>query len=290
MTIRSFLRAAALVAVAWVGATGAAQADVRYNFPQQNGAIVDWCATWAANCGTGGANQFCQQRGHPGARNYTVYRPGRTWVIGSGTYCNGPACQGFSQVTCIAAGGPGGPPPTGGSYQQAVPGGMRFYNPQQNGAIVDWCATWATNCGAGGANYFCQQRGYSHARSWDVTRPGRTWVIGSGTYCNGSNCTGFSRVTCVAAGSPGGPAPGGPGAPVRRIDYPTLADSAPVDRCATPGDNCTAGGANAYCQRIGYTSAVNWSYYRPGRTYIIGSNSYCNGPQCEGLLHVTCQR
>lgn len=77
-----------------------ASAQQRYDNPRSHGAVVDWCASWATNCGWGGAHQFCQARGHSRALSWNVYRPGRTWVIGTSQFCQGPNCQGFSQVTC----------------------------------------------------------------------------------------------------------------------------------------------------------------------------------------------
>jgi hypothetical protein len=185
----------ALIAAALLAGAGPASANMRYDNPRMNGATVDWCASWATNCGWGGARQFCQMRGHPNAVSWNVYRAGRTWVIGSSRHCQGPECQGFSQVTCATASGPGpgpGPGPVDPGYGQ----GRRFHNPQMNGAIVDWCASWAANCGWGGAHQLCRNYGYARAASWNVYRPGRTWVIGTSQFCDGPNCQGFSQVTC----------------------------------------------------------------------------------------------
>jgi hypothetical protein len=110
-------------------------------------------------------------------------------VIGSSQFCDGPVCQGFSQVTCATASGPGPGPGPGGAFH-------RFNNPNVNGATVDWCSTWATNCGWGGAHQYCQRQGFARAQSWNVYRPGRTWVIGSSQFCDGPVCQGFSQVTC----------------------------------------------------------------------------------------------
>jgi len=89
---------------------------------------------------------------------------------------------------------PGTTPPTGGSGPFLPKSG--FPNPTANGAPVDWCATYANNCGAGGAAQFCQQHGFSTALSWQTFNPGRTFVLGSNQFCNGSFCTGFSFVRC----------------------------------------------------------------------------------------------
>ncbi len=78
---------------------------------------------------------------------------------------------------------------------QYLPGsGFRY--PRSHGAIVDWCAEWAHDCGSAGATQFCQARGFDRARSWEVFHPGHTFVIGSHQYCTGDACKGFSFVRC----------------------------------------------------------------------------------------------
>jgi hypothetical protein len=189
--LRALKRAAtgALIALAILGGANAALADIRYQNPRMNGAIVDWCTHWATNCGWGGAHQYCQGRGHPRATSWNVYQPGRTWVTGSNRFCVGGSCRGFSQVTCASPAGPGPGPGPGGDVR-------RFNNPHMNGAVVDWCMHWAANCGWGGAHQLCRRYGFARALSWNVYQPGRTWVMGSNRFCVGGFCRGFSQVTC----------------------------------------------------------------------------------------------
>jgi hypothetical protein len=162
-----------------------------FHNPMANGAPVDWCATYANNCGAGGATLFCQQHGFSAAVSWQTFTPGQTYVLGSNQFCNGSFCTGFSFVRCggIATGAaapsvavtvtvapgpppppapatgltPGTTPPTGGSGPFLPKSG--FPNPTANGAPVVWCATYANNCGAGGAAQFCQQHGFSTALS-----------------------------------------------------------------------------------------------------------------------------
>lgn len=74
--------------------------------------------------------------------------------------------------------------------------GERINSPTLQGAAVDWCASWAANCGKGGADQYCKSRGYASAADWSVFRPGKTWVIGSNRHCVSKNCQGFKHVTC----------------------------------------------------------------------------------------------
>lgn len=190
-----------LAVIGFLVGVSPAHADQVFGNPMVNGAVVDNCATWANDCGWGGAHQFCRTQGFAGARSYQLNSPGRTWVIGSQRFCDGGGCVGFSQVVCMNA-----PTITGGDTS--------FDAPQANGAAVDNCATWANDCGWGGAHQFCRTQGYAAAKSFSLYNPGRTWVIGSQRYCDGPGCVGFSQVICTRAGGGQPPTPptttGGP--------------------------------------------------------------------------------
>jgi len=71
-----------------------------FEFPRAGGAIVDWCANWAHDCGWGGAHQFCHSKGFDRALSFDIFHPGRTYVIGSNQYCDGDVCRGFRFVRC----------------------------------------------------------------------------------------------------------------------------------------------------------------------------------------------
>jgi len=253
-----------------------ARADVRFDNPRINGAIVDWCRTWATDCGKGGADHYCVRRGYSHASYWATFHPGRTWVMGSNQFCNGGFCQGFSVVVCAGQTNPG--------FNQRT-----FHYPQLQGASVDWCATWATNCGKGGADQYCQRVGYQQATSWQTYRPGRTWVIGSNQYCNGGFCVGLSQVTCVGQGGVQPPYTPPGQQQSFTFNYPQIAGRA-VDWCVTWATNCGWGGANQFCQRQGYTRALSWQTYKPGTTYVVGSNQVCNGAYCTAFSQVACTR
>jgi hypothetical protein len=74
--------------------------------------------------------------------------------------------------------------------------GSGFHFPRSHGAIVDWCAVWAHECGWAGATQFCQTRGFERALSWEIFHPGHTFVIGAHQHCEGDACKGFSFVRC----------------------------------------------------------------------------------------------
>jgi hypothetical protein len=188
--LRPFAFAVAFFALAASGAG----ADQTFATPHANGAAVDNCAIWGDKCGWGGAHQFCQTKGFEAALSWQLTDPGvRTYVIGSERFCEGANCVGFSRISCR---GDGTLPRTAGRD-------ITFDKPMVSGAAVDACASWATDCGAGGARAFCQTQGYAAASSWEVYKPRRTFVIGSNRVCEGDHCTGLSRVVCVAGPHPG---------------------------------------------------------------------------------------
>ncbi len=92
-------------------------------------------------------------------------------------------------------------------------GDAAFRPPQINGVVVDNCAVWGNDCGWGGAHQFCRSQGYGAARSFQLSRPGRTYVIGSRRLCEGANCVGFSEVICMSAGATAPPVTTQPPAP-----------------------------------------------------------------------------
>ena len=75
--------------------------------------------------------------------------------------------------------------------------GSGFSYPHIRGAIVDWCVVWANGCGWPAAHQFCRSRGFDRALSWNIFRAGRTYVVGSERYCEGSGCKGFQFIRCA---------------------------------------------------------------------------------------------
>jgi len=61
-----------------------------------------------------------------------------------------------------------------------------------------------------------------------------------------------------------------------------------VDNCKTWATNCGGGGAELFCRSKGYRKVINWKHYRPGSTYVMGSNRVCKGNFCVGYSSITC--
>ena len=80
-----------------------------------------------------------------------------------------------------------------------------YVNPKMNGASVDWCASWATDCGQAGADQFCRSQGFERANEWRWDYVDRTWVIGSNQFCESrGGCGGLFDVLCAGAAIPAG--------------------------------------------------------------------------------------
>jgi hypothetical protein len=72
-----------------------------YNAPREGGAALDWCISYAHDCGWPAANRFCRQMGFPRAVRWQIYHPGETYVpLGDNHYCRGSQCQGLRDVEC----------------------------------------------------------------------------------------------------------------------------------------------------------------------------------------------
>ncbi|OAN84515.1 hypothetical protein A8B78_06555 [Jannaschia sp. EhC01] len=166
----------------------------RYDFPRVNGELVDWCVTWATNCGQGGADYFCQSQGHGNASSWERFPGQRTLVLGSNQICPG-GCDALRDVVCTPGAGAAVPAPAPAPPPPPTLMSQRFELPRVNGELVDWCVTWATNCGQGGADQFCRRQGFSHASHWERYPGQRTLVLGDNRIC-ASGCDALRAVTC----------------------------------------------------------------------------------------------
>lgn len=78
----------------------------------------------------------------------------------------------------------------------------RFDNPMFGTYRLDWCETWASNCGKPAADAYCRSLGYNQAIQFEIaldigaTIP--TAPIGdtSGRICSDASCDGFGAIWC----------------------------------------------------------------------------------------------
>ena len=167
------------LALSPVFAASSAKADRIYNFPRVAGAILDHCWSWATNCGWARAHWYCQRRGHPRARSFSRYRPGRTYVVGSGRYCTGTGCVGYRSIRCVAGGGGGG----------GVGDKARFCRTYAQNAVSQQRINQARRCGGWGFRWhtnfrnhynWCMSASNHRARAEDNARRVRLRRCGAG--------------------------------------------------------------------------------------------------------------
>jgi hypothetical protein len=75
-----------------------------------------------------------------------------------------------------------------------------FRNPMVKQYRLDWCYTWAADCGQGAADAFCRSKGLQRAKSFeqdpDIGRRSPTYVLGTGQICDEGFCDGFKFIEC----------------------------------------------------------------------------------------------
>lgn len=79
-----------------------------------------------------------------------------------------------------------------------------FYKPEHEGYRLDWCLSWASQCGEPAATKWCSLRGYTKAVDWviesDIGDIQPTKVLSSGEICDQSFCDGFRKIVCRISG------------------------------------------------------------------------------------------
>ena len=191
----------------------AAANEIRIDNPAVDGVPIDWCRAWGQGCGWTGAHAFCRDRGYARALRYEIFNPGRTYLVSGDSFCTGPTCTAFQSVTCKMAETAAAMPPA--SPAQGRPARVRFDHPRNDGVPADWCSLRGADCGWGGANKFCEFRGFDRAVDWSHYKPGATRVAGDTVTCRGQGCTGLRHVICERQATVEPP----PGPPSRSPDY-----------------------------------------------------------------------
>jgi hypothetical protein len=75
-------------------------------------------------------------------------------------------------------------------------GGNVFSPVEVGGVTVDYCLSFATDCGMPVADEFCRLQGFSKARGFDWQYMKPTKTLRSGETCDADYCGGFTSITC----------------------------------------------------------------------------------------------
>jgi hypothetical protein len=193
-------------------APGALAEDKTFNRPtirfgeEESGIRLDVCLNFGKDCGQVVADMFCKRRWFYGAKAFrTESGIGRTrlitnvYDINRNIVCNGSHCTGFEYITCSKDDRPSeafSPP-----VLKTLSGSYR----------LDYCKTWARDCGQPAADYFCKIQGFSRAHFWRkdpfvgksqliTTALVRGKLLGKQLrkplLCSGSGCETFQSITC----------------------------------------------------------------------------------------------
>jgi hypothetical protein len=77
----------------------------------------------------------------------------------------------------------------------------RFRPTYKGHSRLDWCYTWAKNCGQPVADKYCWIKGYEKAVRFEPAHASPTQLIEDGKVCNGGFYTSFKYIECFTTGA-----------------------------------------------------------------------------------------
>ena len=85
----------------------------------------------------------------------------------------------------------------------------KFQSPMFQGNRLDWCRSWAKDCGKGAADAWCKYKGFEAASSKiqiaeNIGKSHPTKIISTGQICNQDFCDGFKSIECYKWSCPAG--------------------------------------------------------------------------------------
>jgi hypothetical protein len=182
---------ATLAAMAIVGSTGLASAEQKvFDSPRYKSLALDWCKGWAADCGKPAADAWCVKQGYETASGFSRWddlgEPTR--IISNNQICDQPDCDSFTKITCQKA----------DVYDDEDDADIVKYNkPMAGGRRLDWCLSWATDCGKPAADFYCKSKGHDKAISFKIASDiGKTRILKTNEKCTQPDCDGFKSITC----------------------------------------------------------------------------------------------
>lgn len=200
MTTSTF-KSCILSGVLFLLATPLAHAGVMaqdFSNPTYKGHRLDWCNTWATDCGKTVADRFCHVKGFDKAGTFSKAEDvgESTRLIGSNQVCDEAMCDSFTTIQCLKTTAAPTPDdadedPNEGTEQ------VIFKAPMFKGRRLDWCRGFATDCGKPAADAYCEMKGYDEAAEFVMAADiGKTRIISTGQKCNDSTCDGFKSIIC----------------------------------------------------------------------------------------------
>jgi hypothetical protein len=194
-SLRSIIITAAALSLS-VGAASAEDPEItKVNKPKWKGYALDWCLTWATDCGKPAADKWCQSGGYDKSVGFAKWNDiGQpTRVIGSNQVCDEQACDSFLYVTCTKEAAADDDDDDEASSEEVT-----YSKPMAGGRRLDWCLTWAVDCGKPAADYYCKKKGHSGVVNFAIAEDiGKTRILKTNQKCTEPICDGFKFITCT---------------------------------------------------------------------------------------------
>jgi hypothetical protein len=183
--------ALAIALLAFGSFTSVAQAEQKvFSNPKYKSLALDWCKSWANDCGKPAADAWCLKQGYESSSNFQIAEDigEPTRIVTSNQICDEPGCDSFTKITCQKA---------DLDDDEGETESVRFNKPMAGSRRLDWCLTWATNCGKPAANFYCKQKGYNVATGFQIANDiGKTRILKTGEKCTDPACDGFRYIEC----------------------------------------------------------------------------------------------
>jgi hypothetical protein len=185
-----FLRISTLAVIAIAGWSFPANATEKsFDNPHYKNLALDWCKGWAADCGKPAADAWCVKQGYESSSHFSKWEDAGepTRIISSNQICDEAGCDSFTEITCQK--------PDGYGEEDNQP--VHYENPMAGNRRLDWCFTWAADCGKPAADYYCKAQGNDHAVDFKKDdNIYKTRLLHTGQKCTDPECDGFKYIDC----------------------------------------------------------------------------------------------
>jgi hypothetical protein len=186
----NILRLTTLAVLALAGSSFPAFAgDKSFEQPHYKSLALDWCLDYATGCGKPAADAWCVTQGYESSSHFSKWEnTGEpTRIISTGKICDEEGCDGFTEISCHK----------GDGYSDEDKEPVHYVNPMAGKRRLDWCFSWAAECGKPAADFYCQSQGHNH--SVDFKKDDniyKTRILHTGQKCTDPECDGFKYIDC----------------------------------------------------------------------------------------------
>ena len=164
-----------------------------------------------------------------------------------------------------------------------------FWYPNYHAGRLNYCSLNQRSCGRLVANNFCKLMGYQKSNKFIIDyNVGLTNFISSASKCVGSDCNGFSLISCsdIMKHEP----LASYYYRLKRFVFPRY-EQQRIAWCYTGNHGCGKASAYSFCRKMGYMRAQDYAIQKHiGLSKAIGNHKLCFGTNCNGFAQITCFR